>query len=54
MERLLDLYPEITGLRQGAFGRSLEMLPSLAQLFGAPSRFEEIDPEFEALEEAFQ
>jgi threonine synthase len=35
-------------------GRSLDMPPSLAQLFEAPSRFEEIDPEFEALKEALQ
>jgi threonine synthase len=35
-------------------GRSLSMPPSLAQLFDAPSRFEEIDPEFEALKEALQ
>jgi len=116
MERLLDLYPEITELRQGAqsfsvsdeeiadtiahdyswsgrtwcphtatavnvrrrlpsphwiivatahpakfdsvveplIGRTLNMPPSLAQLFDAPSRFEEIDPEFEALKEALQ
>ncbi len=116
MERLLDLHPEITELRQGAqsfsvsdeeiantiahdyrfarqtwcphtatavhvrqrvssphwiivatahpakfdsvveplIGRSLNMPPSLAQLFDAPSRFEEIDPEFEALKEALQ
>jgi threonine synthase len=33
-------------------GRSLNLPPSLAQLFEAPSRFEEIDPEFEALREA--
>ena len=33
-------------------GRSLNMPPSLAQLFEAPSRFEEIDPEFDALKEA--
>jgi threonine synthase len=33
-------------------GRSLNLPPSLAQLFAAPSRFEEIDPEFEALREA--
>jgi threonine synthase len=114
MERLLDLHPEITELRQGAqsfsvsdeeiadtiardysrfertwgphtatavhvrrrlssphwiivatahpakfdsvvqplIGRSLDMPPSLAQLFDAPARFEEIDPEFEALQEA--
>ena len=116
LERLLDLYPEITELRQGAqsfsvsdeeiadtiahdysfsrrtwcphtatavharwqlgsphwiivatahpakfdsvveplIGRSLDMPPSLAQLFEAPSRFEEIDPEFDALQEALQ
>jgi threonine synthase len=35
-------------------GRSLEMPPSLEQLFEAPSRFEEIDPEFETLKEALQ
>jgi len=35
-------------------GRSLEMPPSLARLFESPSRFEEIDPEFEALKEALQ
>ena len=35
-------------------GRSLSMPPSLAQIFDAPSRFEEIDPEFEALKEALQ
>ena len=35
-------------------GRSLSMPQSLAQLFDAPSRFEEIDPEFEALKEALQ
>jgi len=114
MERLLDLHPEITELRQGAqsfsvsdqeiadtiahgysrsgrtwcphtatavhvrqrlssphwiivatahpakfdsvveplIGRSLNMPPSLTQLFDAPSRFEEIDAEFEALKEA--
>jgi threonine synthase len=34
-------------------GRSLNLPPSLAQLFEAPSRFEEIDPEFEALRKAF-
>ena len=33
-------------------GRPLNMPPSLAQSFEAPSRFEEIDPEFEALREA--
>jgi threonine synthase len=116
MERLLDLHPEITELREGAqsfsvsdeeiadtiaydykrsgrtwcphtatavhvrrrlssphwiivatahpakfdsvveplIGRSLSMPPSLAQLFDAPSRFEEIDPEFEALKETLQ
>ena len=116
MERLLDLHPELTELRQGAqsfsvsdeeiadtivhdfsssgrtwcphtatavhvrrrlssphwiivatahpakfdsvveplIGRSLNMPPSLAQLFDAPSSFEEIDPEFEALKEALQ
>ena len=116
MERLLDLHPEITRLRQGAqsfsvgdeeiaetiahdyslfgrtwcphtatavhvrrrlsspdwiivatahpakfdsvveplIGRSVSMPPSLAQLFDAPSRFEEIDPDFEALKEALQ
>ncbi|HWP56198.1 MAG TPA: threonine synthase [Pyrinomonadaceae bacterium] len=35
-------------------GRSLDMPPSLAQVFEAPSRFEEIDPEFEALKKALQ
>jgi threonine synthase len=35
-------------------GRSLDLPPSLAQLFEAPSRFEEIDPEFEALKEALR
>lgn len=35
-------------------GRSLSLPPSLAQLFDAPSRFEEIDPEFEALKGALQ
>ena len=35
-------------------GRSLNMPASLARLFEAPSRFEEIDPEFEALKEALQ
>jgi threonine synthase len=35
-------------------GRSLSMPPSLARLFDAPSRFEEIDPEFESLKEALQ
>jgi threonine synthase len=116
MERLLDLYPEITELRQGAgtfsvsdeeiadtiardysssrqtwcphtatavharrrlssphwiivatahpakfdsvveplIGRSLILPPSLAQLFESPSRFEEIDPDFEALKEALR
>ena len=116
MERLLDLYPEITELRRNAqsfsvsdkeisdmiaheyrisgqtwcphtatavharcqlssphwiivatahpakfdsvveplIGKSLQVPSSLAQLFEAPSRFEEIDPEFEALKEALQ
>jgi len=35
-------------------GKSLEMPSSLAQLLEAPSRCEEIDPEFEALKEALQ
>jgi threonine synthase len=35
-------------------GRSLNMPPSLVQLFDRPSRFEEIDAEFEALKEALQ
>jgi threonine synthase len=114
MERLVDLYPEITELREGArcfsvsdeeisntitreysearqtwcphtatavhvrrrlatphwivvatahpakfesvveplIGRSLNMPPSLTRLFEAASRFEEIDPDFEALKEA--
>jgi threonine synthase len=116
MERLLDLYPEITELREGArsfsvsdaeisdtiaheysgarqtwcphtatavhvrrrlpsphwiivatahpakfesvveplIGRSLNMPPSLARLFEARSRFEEIDPDFEALKAALR
>jgi threonine synthase len=116
MERLLDLHPEITELRQGAqsfsvcdeeiadtiahdygwsgrtwcphtatavhvrrrlsspnwiivatahpakfdsvveplIGTPLNLPPSLAQLFEAPSRFEEIDPEFEAFKDALQ
>ena len=116
MERLLDLHPEITKLRQGAqsfsvsdeeiadtiahdyswsgrtwcphtatavhvrrrlpsphwiivatahpakfdsvveplIGKTLNLPPSLAQLFDAPSRFEEIDSEFEALKEALR
>jgi len=116
MERLLDLHPEITELREGAqsfsvsdeeiantiahdysssgrtwcphtatavhvrrhlssphwiivatahpakfdsvveplIGKSLNLPPSLAQLFDAPSRFEEIDPEFESLKERLQ
>lgn len=116
MERLLDLHPEITELRQGArsfsvsdveiahtiaqdyrcsgrtwcphtatavhvrrrlpsphwlivatahpakfdsvveplIQRSLSMPPSLAHLFNAASRFEEIEPDFEALKEALQ
>lgn len=116
MERLLDLHPEITELREGAqsfsvsdeeiahtiahdyswsgrtwcphtatavnvrrrlasphwiivatahpakfdsvveplIGKSLKMPPSLEHLFEAPSHFEEIDPEFEALKEALQ
>jgi threonine synthase len=35
-------------------GRSVNIPPSLAQLFEAPSSFEEIDPEFEALREALR
>jgi threonine synthase len=35
-------------------GRSVNIPPSLAQLFEAPSRFTEIDPEFEALREALR
>jgi len=35
-------------------GRSLQMPPSLVQVFDRPSRFEEIDAEFEALKEALQ
>jgi len=35
-------------------GRSLNMPPSLVQLFDRPTRFEEIDAEFEALKEALQ
>jgi len=35
-------------------GGTLNALPFLAHLFEAPSRFEEIDPEFEALKEALQ